>query len=384
MEIIHHNECSELDSIKDAWDRFSEKELSFVPGFSELRHQLEAAGSKFRFLIAIEHSQIIAIACFIYRENAIRGYQIAAKRLFDLRVNEVSLFGSSVLGQPGETVIRKIFELIIEKSDFDLIRVGEIRVDSPLHKAITGLRHGVIAWGERKNHIRWLIRLPRTFDEYVASLRSTTRRAIFRDRRRFESESSEFHVVRFPNEVEAFLRDADKISRLTYQWNLGCGLCNDENTRLQLTRLAQSGSLRCYIVYIQGEPCAFGWGELSHRTFVWHVTGYDPKFHKLSPGTALLMWMIRDLIENTNCEVFDFKWGDEDGYKSRFGTMSFGCRRMHVAQINRPYSFLIVALDQALNLLKNLVENFLYLVFGHGALRQRLRRAMHRWGIATY
>jgi hypothetical protein len=344
---------------------------------------LEAAGSKFRLLIAIEHSQILAIACFTYAKT-IRRYEIVAKKLFDLSVTEVSLFGSCVLGQPSETVIRKIFELIIDKSDFDLIRVGEIRIDSPLYNVITGLRHGAIVWGARRTLTQWLIRLPPTFDGYIASLRSSTRRAIFKDRRRFERQSSKFHVVQFSNEVEAFLRDANKISRLTYQWNLGFGFCDDQNTRLWLTRSAQNGSLRCYIVYVQGEPCAFSWGELSHRTFVGHVTGYDPKFRELSPGTALLMWMIRDLIENTNCEVFDFKWGDREGYKSRYGTLSFRGRCMHVAKIHRPYSLLIVALDQALNLPKSLVENFLYLVFGHGALRQRLRRAMRRWGIATF
>ena len=383
MEIVSYNKCSELDLIKDAWDHLSEKEMRFVPSFSELKYQLDAVGSKFRLLLAIEQSQIKAIACFVFVQT-IRRYGIAAKGLFDVPVKEVFLFGSCVIGQPDAAVIREFFEIIIEKSDFDLIRVGEIAANSPLYNVVTSLHRGVVAWGERKGHVHWLIKLPKSFDEYLASLRATTRAAIASDRRRFARDISHFQVVRLPEDVELFLRDADKISRQTYQWNLGCGLCDDESTRLQFMRQAQTGTLRCYIVYVKGEPCAFSYGELSHGTFGWHITGFDPRFRKLSPGTALLMMMIRDLIENTNCQNFDLKWGDADGYKSRFGTISFGCTRMHVAKIYRPYSFLIFALDKVISIIKNLGESLLYSIFGRGAFKQRLKRTMHRWGIATY
>jgi hypothetical protein len=384
MEIVSYNNCADLDALGDTWDYLGEKELTFVPSFSELKYQLEAGGYQFRLLVAIDKSQIVSIACFIYNENAIRGYQLAAKKLFDLPVKEVSLFGSCVLGQPSENVIQKFFRLIIEASGFDVINIGQVHIGSPLYNAITSLHHGVIAWRERKKRLWWLIRLPGSFDEYMASLRATTRTAISKAHRKLEREDPKFHVVQFPNEVENFLRDAENISRLSYQWNLGYGLCNDESTRQQFMRLAKNGALRCYIVYLRGKPCAFSWGELSHRKFVWHMTGYDPQYRKLSPGTTLLMWMIRDLIENTNCEVCDFKWGEKEGYKSRFATISLSCSRMQVAQIYRPYSLLIVALDQMLNFSKNFVEKLLYAIFGHGALRQRLRSAMHRYGIATY
>lgn len=385
MEFLGYTNCSELGALEDAWDHLSEKELCFVPSFSELRHQLGASGSKFRFCVAIDNSEIVAIACFIYR-SVKRSYGIAARTLFNLPVKEVFLFGSCVLGQPSEEVIRRFFQLIIEGPKFDLINVGEVLVDSPLYKVITSLHKGVIAWKERKHHLRWLIQLPSSFDEYLASLRASTRMAVTRERRRLEREAPSFRVMQFPDEVETFLRDAEKISRVTYQWHLGYGyrICNDEGTRERFTRLAKSGILRGYILYLRGKPCAFNWGELSHRTFVWQVTGYDRQYHRLSPGTALLMWMIRDVIENTNCEVFDFKWGSEEGYKSRFGTTSFPCTRMQVAQIYRPYSLLILALDQMLNLPKNVLEKLLYLIFRHGALKRRLRSAMHRYGIATY
>ena len=383
MEIVSYSNCLELDSLANAWGRLSEKELIFIPSFSELRYRLGAGGSKFRILVARDNSQIVAIACFVYT-TAIRSYGIAARKLFDLRTKEVSLFGSCVLGQPSENVIRKFFQLIIEGSDVDVIDVGHIFIDAPLYNAITSLPKGIIAWTERKKQIRWLIRLPGSFDEYAASLRATTRAAVASERRKLERESSSFHVMQRPEEVENFLRDAEKISRLSYQWKLGYGLYNDDNTRRRFARLAKDGTLRCYILYLHGQPCAFSWGELNHRKFVWDTTGYDPHCRKLSPGTALLMWMIRDLVENTNCEIFDFKWGSEEGYKSEFATLNFSCARMYVAQIYNPYSLLIITLDKILNSLKNLAEKLLFRIFARGAIKQRLRSAMRRYGIATY
>src|SRR5581483_12071504 len=104
--------------------------------------------------------------------NARKRYSIAERRLFDLPIKEVSLFASCVLGEPDVDVIRSFFERIVREADFDLINVGEIVIDGPLHRAIAGLGGGVVVTrAARKNSVRWLIRLPGSFDEYMASLR---------------------------------------------------------------------------------------------------------------------------------------------------------------------------------------------------------------------
>ena len=145
-------------------------------------------------------------------------------------------------------------------------------------------------------------------------------------------------------------------------------------------RLAENGILRCYIVYLQGNPCAFGWGKLSYGKFSFRRTGYDPQYRKLSPGTAVMMRMIRDLIENTNCKVFDFGAGGEDNYKSRLGNFSVSCGWILAAKIYRPYSLFIILLDQTLNLAKNLVG----LIIERGPLGKQLRSARRRHGIETF
>jgi hypothetical protein len=383
MQIASYNDCSELSAFAEAWDRLNEQELRFVPSFAELRHRLEA-GRKFRLLVASENSQVVAVACFIYHDS-IKRFEIATRKLFDLPVKMVSLFGDNVAGRPDEDVIRKFFQIIIDAGGFDVIDIGEIFVDSPLFRVISSLRQGFVAWRiMRTQQPRWMIRLPGSFDEYLASLRPTVNMRISRDFRRYERADPEFRVTHRPEDVESFLRDAETVSRLTYQWHIDYKTCNDEATRARLTRLAQNGDLRAYVAYVGGKPCAFGFGELSHRTFGFRSTGYDPQHRNISPGTALMLQIIRDLIENTDCEVFDFWSGSESGYKSRLATLGLTCARMQVAQITRPYPLLIVTLDRTINFVKGSLVNLTDFVLGSGALRQWLRRMLRPFGVGSY
>ena len=75
MEIVCYNKYSDLDAIEDAWNKLGRQGLYFVPSFSELRYQLKGREGQFRLLVAIDNSQIKAIACFIYG-NALRHYEV--------------------------------------------------------------------------------------------------------------------------------------------------------------------------------------------------------------------------------------------------------------------------------------------------------------------
>ena len=379
MQIMSYSNCSELPALEDSWSHLGKLGLYFVPSFPELRNRLEADRCKFRLLAALENSQITAIACFIYGKVD-KTYEVASRTLFRLPVRMVELFGSCVLGEPSETVIREFFQRIIEEGGFDVINIGHIFVNSPLYKVATSLSDAVTWRVTRKMQTWWLIRLPGSFDQYISSLRRTARAHITRDYRRFEREAPEFRVMQLPQDVDAFLHDAATISHSTYQWNLNYGLRSDESTQQKFMRLAENGNLRCYITYIRGEPCAFGWGELCHGKFHFRQTGYDPRYRKVSPGSALIMKMIQDLIENTDCEVFDFLWGGDDGYKSRLGNFGTSCASLQVAPIDKPYSRLIAILDQGLNLIKNIAG----LVVEYGPVKARLRSALRRFGVGTF
>jgi hypothetical protein len=84
-----------------------------------------------------------------------------------------------------------------------------------------------------------------------------------------------------------------------------------------------------------------------------------------------MMWTIRDLIEHTDCTLFDFgAGGDHFGYKARFGTLAVPCVALQFGRLTRPYSAVLVSAQAVLSWVKDLLSA----VIGHGPLRQRLKR----------
>jgi hypothetical protein len=211
----------------------------------------------------------------------------------------------------------------------------------------------------RKPSVRWLIRLPDSFEGYMSSLRPTTRKAVLRAARLFEKERPEIVAIHQPADIERLLRDGEKVSRITYQWHVATRLCDDAQTRQRFTQLAQRGQFRGHIAYIGGKPCAFICGEMNrHGVFYAQVTGFDPQYRKLSPGTALLIRLIRDLIENTDCKLLDLgPTQDDQSYKTRFGNVCLNTAWLHVVRWRRPSSLLMTGLDETLNLAKNLASS---------------------------
>ena len=196
MHITEYNNLSKLEEIKETWDRLAKQSINFVPSCADLRAELKAERSKFQVLAAVDESQIKALACFIYKDEK-RRYHIGARKLFHLPVQTITLFGSSVLGEPSEHVIRKMFQHIIKGGGFDLIDVGYIFVNSPLYNAVRSL-HGAFAWrAARKKQIWWLIKMPGSFDMYFASLNERTRYHVARDSRRFERQAPVFRILIF-------------------------------------------------------------------------------------------------------------------------------------------------------------------------------------------
>ena len=120
MEILTYNSVSELATIGEAWDHLSELEPRFIPGFSELVYELETSKSAFRVLVAVDQSQVVGIACFVYG-NTTKPYFVAEIKLFRLPIKVVSLFGSCVLGQ-NEYIIEMISETDHKRGKFRFIR----------------------------------------------------------------------------------------------------------------------------------------------------------------------------------------------------------------------------------------------------------------------
>ena len=377
-ELLVLNPCDDLTKIADVWNRLRATHSHFVPYFDDLTFFVSTSQRDFRILVIRNNDQIISLACFIY-QRTMKPFKIGERMLFRLPIKEVSLFGSAILGYVDDAILDSFLDVVKATFNFDLIYFGYLPINSALYKAILSGTHGLfITTPSPKQSIRWLINMPHSFNEYLTCLSSTTRQSIRRKMRKAEHQLQwTFSVISKLEQVEFFLRDAETISRLTYQWNVGDRLYNDEATRLLYAHRARRGRLRCYIAHSAGIPCAFLRGELVDDLYYYETPGFDPQFSKFSPGLVLLMWAIRDLIEQTNCSLFDFgSGGDALGYKSTFGNLSFACSDVEIGRWGKPYSVAIMALQGGLNLAKILANQTL----GQGTIRRRAKKAIRKYG----
>jgi hypothetical protein len=375
-DILIHRSLTDDPALAAAWDALGARQPRFFPSYAETKAYFDETGFDHRVLVAKDGPHVVAIACLLNRRSK-KDYMLGERRLFALSVREAVLYGEAVLGDPDQHTIAALLRRGIAEWPFDLVRLGEIAIGSPLHAAASHLQGGLIASrAARKDSIRHLIQLPASFDDFVKALGSVTRNSTTRKLKKFERDHRfEFEVVSRTEQIDRFLREGEAISRHTYQWHIGQRLCDDEPTRRHFVRLAEAGRLRCYMLRVDGRAIAFLRGELSGPLYHYETPGYEPEFQKASPGTVILMWTIRDLIEHTDCRVFDFgTGGDDSGYKSHYSNIAIRCVPLELGRLDRPYSLLLVGLQAGLSLAKNMVSAGI----GSGALRQRLKRLIRQ------
>lgn len=195
------------------------------------------------------------------------------------------------------------------------------------HIAAGNLRAGVYRQGGWLIYVRgeeksFFIEIKGTFEDYLHKFTAKKRRDLKRILRRF-LETGHGHpltVVKHPEQMEEFQRIAVEISRQTYQQKLfKAGMPEGREYLEKMKQLAAQGLARGYILRLEDTPVAFGWCAGQGDQLNYLVTGYLPKHARLSPGTALLCFLLEDVFRERVFRVFSFVTG-ESWYKEYFST----------------------------------------------------------------
>jgi Acetyltransferase (GNAT) domain len=170
----------------------------------------------------------------------------------------------------------------------------------------------------------WQVAIAGSFESYLARRFSAkTRFNLRREVQKFETQTEgrgRVKVYTREDEVDAFLADAERIARRTYQWHLGFATVRTSaHTRRNLSYLARQRQLRSYVLYVDDVPCAYCLGSIAHGELIYDVVGYDPRFARLNPGKVLLYRILGDLFETGAARCLDFGVGPAD-YKRLFAT----------------------------------------------------------------
>lgn len=172
-------------------------------------------------------------------------------------------------------------------------------------------------------HKRRHIHIPPALDAFLSPLHRKHRRLIRQKLAAFdESVNSGSRLVRVdsPHQVRMLLRLVAQVSQQSWQHRaLGPRIVTAHPEQQRLQRLAARGVLRSYLLLFREEPCAFVIGYQHADVFHYVEVGFDQKYARLSPGTVLLLLILRDLARHRPARWLNFGTGDA-GYKARFST----------------------------------------------------------------
>jgi Acetyltransferase (GNAT) domain len=369
----------DVDGFFEGW-REAQKSASFhCPSFNDLIAILGAPSDDLHRIGVLRNDAGKNLILPFVAQSLQHGFTIGERRLGHMRLKALRLINPWMANGHAPSDIALLLTHVMQTEGVNLLDLGEIPESSDLR---AGLDH--LSWPARnmrlgrKNTIRWLIDLPGTFDEYLQSLPGKQRRNLNWKLRKVERDfECQVTTITAPADVPRFLEIGERISRKTYQWHVGQQLRNDEATRSRFVALAEQGRLRCYLLTLDGIPCAFERGFIEQDIFHSDTPGYDPEFARHSIGTVIFLNVLKDLIATSACRTFDFgTGGDETGFKSRFGNRQITCNSYYVVNAARPSAVLLLAGHRSLNSLKNMASSLI----GQGALRAKIKRRLRKFG----
>ncbi len=180
----------------------------------------------------------------------------------------------------------------------------------------------------RQRYARRYADLSSGFDDYLAEFSSKSRSTLRRKGRKFAKHTGgelDFRAYATPDEIAEFHELARLLSEKTYQEKLlDYGLPDDVDFIRDMQRAAAADQVRGWLLFADDAPVSYLYAPADGDTLVYAYLGYDPDWSSHSPGTVLLVEVLKQLMENGRFRRFDFTEGD-GAQKQRFATGSLDC-----------------------------------------------------------
>jgi hypothetical protein len=245
--------------------------------------------------------------------------------IMKLPVLSLTILHGGLIGDETEANATRMCEVLLQSRaalKADCLKFSHINTENTLFKIITRRlsKLNVSHWPRFQKH--WKTEMPGSFNAFMASLSSHHRKQIRRTIRNLETASSNVSVRLYTKteELPVLYEDVETIAAKTYQRQLGAGFCDDEQCRQRVQLEAEKGWLRMFVLYVDGIPTAYWWGQGYRGCFFSNALGYDPVYAKYSPGTYLIVKAIERLCDE-RYRFIDFGLGDAL-YKRQFGNLS--------------------------------------------------------------
>jgi len=196
----------------------------------------------------------------------------------------------------------------------------------PVKETLPTLEFGRSVFRYVPNHYpRYYVELSGSFEQYLQRFSRKRRHELRRKMRKFaRKESTFFREYRSPQEMRFFYDSALTVSRRSFQKRIGHGLPEEPAFFANLVSLAEQDKIRGYLLFYDCHPAAFALCHVNGNCLTGELCGYDPSQSHLSPGNALIGYIVERLFEEQQFRMLDLGPGDAD-YKAFFATGSVPC-----------------------------------------------------------
>jgi CelD/BcsL family acetyltransferase involved in cellulose biosynthesis len=314
-----------IDSIRADWERLQGDRITTDPDYFAVT--VEADPKIVRPHVVLLRRGGAGVAMLVARLETLKlNVRLGYKTVYAPRVRSLTIVSGGVLGNPGDADFEALLASLrasLAGGEADMATFHYLPVDSAFLR-IAGASAGPLGRQHfLESELHWELELPESFDAFLATLSSSTRKNVRQLSRRLESkhgEGLELRTFTEPSELDAFFGDVEAIAAKTYQRGLGVSFGDTSTHRARTTLSMEQGWFRGYVLYLDGQPSAYQAGELYGQRYRASATGFDPELGQLRVGTYLLMRVIADLAQ-LGARVLDYGVGDAD-YKRSFGTSS--------------------------------------------------------------
>ncbi|MDQ5951737.1 MAG: Acetyltransf 6 protein [Patescibacteria group bacterium] len=175
---------------------------------------------------------------------------------------------------------------------------------------------------EKQQDVSPFIRLPASWDEYLASIDRKQRHEIKRKMRRVEETDHAFECITSPTDAATAIQDFITLHKASSAEKRD--FWDDNHFKFFSTFIpaaGEAGWLKLYFLKIGAVRASAMLIFDYNDQFLLYNSGFDPaQFNNLSTGNVLTAYTIKQAIEQRKT-VYDFLRGDEV-YKFRFGAVS--------------------------------------------------------------
>ncbi len=363
-----------LNQIRDLWHRMNwhpNTDIDFYITIFKSRHNCLRP-----YILVIYQSDIPTTMLIGRIEYKHIKFRIGYKTIFSLKSRCLKILYGGVIGDNENVTSRFIVKRLLRflsTERINLITFTQLNIHSQMYKAVKEVPFFLQRSFFDTVNPHWKVLLPGQLKDFLLRVNSHHRRRLKRLRKRLEKNFNgqvEFTCLKNKRDVARICENCEEIARKTYHRGMGVGFVfNKENSR-RLNLMAEKEWLQVYMLFVNGDPCAFYISTIYKDTCFLNFTGYDSRYRKYDPGTALFLYIVEDLCQNKKIRKIDFGFGDAL-YKRRFGDINEAEASVSIYALNT-----LGIMFNVTHSMTNILNTFVKYVPGHV---EKLRKIKKKW-----